>query len=135
MQHEPAFSVRRPPSPPDARPRNILITGGSSGIGRALVGRFTRAGDRVWFTYRLGRERARAVVAELSVDARRPPVAFELDQGDWASHRRLLAALPGPVDVLVNNAGVGTRTVERYASGGHRQDEKFFQVTASARFG
>jgi NAD(P)-dependent dehydrogenase (short-subunit alcohol dehydrogenase family) len=130
MQHEPEFSVRQPTSPPNARPRNVLITGGSGGIGRAVVDRFTRAGDRVWFTYRLGRERARAVVAELSVDVRRPPVAFELDQGDWASHRRLLAALPGPVDVLVNNAGVGARTVERYASGDHRQDEKFFQVNS-----
>jgi NAD(P)-dependent dehydrogenase (short-subunit alcohol dehydrogenase family) len=130
MIYEPASSERQPVSPPNARPRNVLITGGSGGIGRAVVGRFARTGDRVWFTYRLGRDRAKALVSELSAGGRRPPVAFELDQGDWASHRRLLAALPGPVDVLVNNAAVGTRTVERYASGGHRQDEKFFQVNS-----
>jgi NAD(P)-dependent dehydrogenase (short-subunit alcohol dehydrogenase family) len=58
-----------------------------------------------------------------------PPAAFEFDQGDWQSHQRLLAELPGPVDVLVNNAAVGTKTVERYAPGAaHRHDEAFFQV-------
>lgn len=130
MQHErqAASSARAAAHP---RPRNVLITGGSGGIGRAAVSRFVHSGDRVWFTYRLGRQRAEAVVAELTRgDGTPAPVAFEFDQGDWASHQRLLAALPGPVDVLVNNAAVGSKTVERYASGGHRQDEKFFQVNA-----
>jgi NAD(P)-dependent dehydrogenase (short-subunit alcohol dehydrogenase family) len=90
--------------------RTVLVTGGSNGIGRAAVERFVRGGDRVWFTYRLGRQRARELVDALG-DAVQ---AFELDQGDWESHQRLLAALPGPVDVLVNNAAVGSKTVERY---------------------
>jgi NAD(P)-dependent dehydrogenase (short-subunit alcohol dehydrogenase family) len=128
QQQEPASSMGATASSRNARPRNVLVTGGSSGIGRAAVNRFVLAGDRVWFTYRLGRQRAEAVVAELTADGLTPPVAFEFDQGDWAGHQRLLAALPGPVDVLVNNAAVGSKTVERYASGGHRQDEKFFQV-------
>jgi NAD(P)-dependent dehydrogenase (short-subunit alcohol dehydrogenase family) len=129
MHHEPAPSSRATTSPP-ARPRNVLITGGSGGIGRAAVRRFVRAGDRVWFTYRLGRQRADALVRESRPDGRTAPVAYEFDQGDRASHRRLLAALPGPVDVLVNNAAVGSKTVERYAAGGRRQDEKFFQVNS-----
>ncbi len=110
-------------------PRNVLITGGSSGIGRATVNRFVRAGDRVWFTYHLGRQRAEAVVSEFVGNGRTPPAAFAFNQGDWLSHQQLLAALPGPVDVLINNAAVGTKTVERYAPGGyHQQDEAFFQV-------
>jgi NAD(P)-dependent dehydrogenase (short-subunit alcohol dehydrogenase family) len=96
--------------------RNVLVTGGSSGIGRCCVQRFAAAGDRVWFTYRSGRERAGAIVAEHAA-AGRQVAAFELDQGDWASHQRLLAGLPGEVDVLVNNAAVGSRTVERYVTG------------------
>src|SRR5262249_58636610 len=85
--------------------RNVLITGGSSGIGRACVARFVAAGDQVWFTYRSGRERADRIVAEHAA-AGGQVAAFELDQGDWASHRRLADQLPGPVDVLVNNAAV-----------------------------
>ncbi|MEV7039154.1 SDR family NAD(P)-dependent oxidoreductase [Amycolatopsis sp. NPDC051061] len=42
-------------------PRNILVTGGSSGIGRATVKRFARAGDQVWMTYhRAGTARTRS---------------------------------------------------------------------------
>ncbi|HEY7487289.1 MAG TPA: SDR family NAD(P)-dependent oxidoreductase [Streptosporangiaceae bacterium] len=109
----------------------MLVTGGSSGIGRATVDRFARAGDRVWFTYRLGRARAEIVVSELCRDGHRQVAAFEFNQGDWQSHQRLLAGLPGPVDVLVNNAAVGSKTVERYSrEAGHRHDEAFFQVNS-----
>jgi len=59
------------------------------------------------------------------------PVALEFAQGDWRSYQRLLAALPGPVDVLVNNAAVGTKTVERYTDDAlHGQDEAFLRVNS-----
>ncbi|WP_207945365.1 SDR family NAD(P)-dependent oxidoreductase [Actinomadura sp. 7K534] len=113
------------------QPRNVLVTGGSSGIGRAAVRRFARAGDRVWFTYNHGRDRAEGLLAELAGGTGHPPLAFEFEQGDWQSHQRLLASLPGPVDVLVNNAAVGTKTVERYAPDAvHRHDEAFLRVNS-----
>lgn len=96
--------------------RNVLITGGSSGIGRACVAKFAQGGDRVWLTYRSGRERAQQIVAELST-AGGQVEAFEFDQGDWTSHQRLVENLPGPVDALINNAGVGSRTIQRYVAG------------------
>jgi NAD(P)-dependent dehydrogenase (short-subunit alcohol dehydrogenase family) len=96
--------------------RNVLITGGSSGIGRACVARFGDGGDRVWFTYRSGHERARQIIADLSA-AGAQVEAFEFDQGDWTSHQRLVASLPGPVDVLINNAAVGSRSIQRYVAG------------------
>jgi NAD(P)-dependent dehydrogenase (short-subunit alcohol dehydrogenase family) len=111
--------------------RNVLITGGSAGIGRACVERFAADGHRVWFTYHSGRERAAALVAELNRE--RPGVvqAFPFRQGDWADHQRLERELPGPVDILVNNAGAGSATIERYAEGPeHEQDAALLQINA-----
>lgn len=107
--------------------RNVLITGGSSGIGRACVRRFAESGDRVWFTYRLGKDRAETLVAETGADCQ----AFEFDQGDWDSHENLLDALPGPVDVLVNNAAVGSATVVDHIPGpDHERTAAFLRVNS-----
>jgi NAD(P)-dependent dehydrogenase (short-subunit alcohol dehydrogenase family) len=107
-----------------------LITGGSSGIGSATVRRFAAEGDRVWFTYRTGRDRALALVRSLRekhLEAR----AFKLELGNLRSHEKLLAALPGPVDVLINNAALGSKTVECYAPKSRQaQDLAFMRVDA-----
>ena len=101
-------------------PRTVLVTGGSSGIGRATVERFVRGGDRVWFTYRLGRDRAEELIALLQAEGHGNVAALEFDQGTAESHERLVKALPAPVDVLINNAAVGSKTVERYAGESER---------------
>ncbi|MGH3913162.1 MAG: SDR family NAD(P)-dependent oxidoreductase [Pseudonocardiaceae bacterium] len=110
--------------------RNVLITGGSSGIGQATVERFARSGDRVWFTYRSGRQRALATVLELS--ARGWEVeAFAFDQGNWPSHECLLMRLPGPVDVLVNGATLGSQTIDRQLTGlAHQRAAAFLRVNS-----
>lgn len=107
--------------------RHVLITGGSSGIGKALVERFARAGERVTFTYRSGKDRAEAIVkahpgAEL--------LALPYSQGEPETVDRLVASLPGPVDVLINNAGLGTKTVEALAQEHRQQDITMMQVNA-----
>ena len=84
--------------------RRILISGGSRGIGRAIVEAFAAQGDRVAFIYRTREEEA-AKVAE-STGA----IAIQADVSDPDEVRRALAeaetALGGSVDVLVNNAAV-----------------------------
>lgn len=84
--------------------RNILISGGSRGIGRAIVEAFAANGDRVAFIYRTREEEA-AKVAE-AVGA----VAIKADVSDPVEVRRAIteaeAALGGAIDVLVNNAAV-----------------------------
>lgn len=109
--------------------RTVLVTGGSSGIGTATARLFAKRGDRVWFTYHRGRSRADALVAELSAAGCAEVLAFPLDQGNWDSHQELLRRLPGPVDVLVNNAALGTKTVEAAgAATRHEQDELYARV-------
>jgi NAD(P)-dependent dehydrogenase (short-subunit alcohol dehydrogenase family) len=107
--------------------RTVLITGGSSGIGTAMVREFAAAGYRVWFTYHTGRDRADALVAEF---AGAEVQAFHLELGNRKSHADFTAALPGPVDVLVNNAGLGSRTVEKVSPDVKDQDAALMMVNA-----
>jgi NAD(P)-dependent dehydrogenase (short-subunit alcohol dehydrogenase family) len=107
--------------------RTVLVTGGSSGIGRAMVREFAGAGYDVWFTYHTGEARAAQLVEEVGRDDVR---AFRLALGDRDSHRALIEQLPGPVDVLVNNAGLGSKTVERVARDAHEQDRALLMVNA-----
>lgn len=112
------------------RPRQVLVIGGSSGVGRATVERFAHGGDHVWFTYRSGRQRALALVAELSGYGRQVQ-AFEFDQGNWSSHECLLLQLPGPVDVLVNNATASYPTIEHYVPGpDHRREAALLWINS-----
>ncbi|MDY7107585.1 MAG: SDR family oxidoreductase [Planctomycetota bacterium] len=107
--------------------KNVLITGGSSGIGAGLVRAFANAEYTVWFTYNRGEPSARELTAGLSD---RDVQHFPLDLGDWNSQQRLLELLPGPVEILINNAGLGTKTVEHQAPETHLQDQALMQVNA-----
>jgi NAD(P)-dependent dehydrogenase (short-subunit alcohol dehydrogenase family) len=78
--------------------RRTLITGCSSGIGRATAIAFARAGARVWATAR--DDRALEDLAQAGVE----PV--RLDVRDDARVREIVAEI-GTVDILVNNAGYG----------------------------
>jgi len=106
---------------------NVLITGGSSGIGEAMVKAFAEQGYAVWFTYRSGKNRAENLVKILSQFS---VTALELDQSKPESITELLRQLPGKIDILINNAAVGTRTVEKIAKTEDSQDMAFFQVNA-----
>lgn len=84
--------------------RRILISGGSRGIGRAIVEAFARNGDRVAFIYRTRDEEAAKVAEAFGT------VAIKADVSDPMEVRRAIteaeAALGGSIDVLVNNAAV-----------------------------
>ena len=84
--------------------RNILISGGSRGIGRAIVEAFAANGDRVAFIYRTREEEAAKVAEAFGA------VAIKADVSDPVEVRRAIteaeAALGGSIDVLVNNAAV-----------------------------
>ena len=86
-----------------------LVTGATSGLGRAMAKALGEAGARVAVTSR-DRGRAAATAAEIGEGA----IGVELDVRDVASVTRAVDEVYGAfrgLDLLVNNAGIGMRTV------------------------
>jgi NAD(P)-dependent dehydrogenase (short-subunit alcohol dehydrogenase family) len=85
----------------------VLVTGGTTGLGRAMAAALATAGAQVVLTSR-DRTRAEAAAAEIGA------IGIELDVRDEALVRAGVEAVYerlGGLDVLVCNAGIGMRTV------------------------
>jgi len=80
-----------------------VVTGGSRGIGRAIVEWFARQGARVFFTFHQRDEAAAQVAAACGAQAIKCSQADA--EGIAAAVDQVLAA-GGTIDVLVNNAGI-----------------------------
>jgi len=90
------------------RNRTALITGGSRGIGRAVVENLARAGWRVAFTFNSSPEAAARVASALTQE-KHVAVAFQADVRDFRRAGEVVTEVEttlGPVDLLVNNAGI-----------------------------
>lgn len=97
---------------PDLSGRTAVVTGANSGIGFAAADALARAGAHVVFAVR-DLERGGAAAARVvgSTEVRR------LDLADLASVREFAAAWDGPLDLLINNAGVMMLPEQRTADG------------------
>ena len=88
--------------------KTALVTGGTRGIGYAIVKKFAEQGCNVAFTYLSSEEKAKAFEAELNnlgIKAK----AFKSDAGSFAESEKLVEEVVkefGTIDILVNNAGV-----------------------------
>jgi len=77
---------------------NVIITGGSRGIGAAAVELFAARGDRVWFLYEKNHEAAAAVAEKTGATA----ICCDVADGTAVN-----AALSGiDADILICNAGI-----------------------------
>ncbi|AGL20968.1 short-chain dehydrogenase/reductase family oxidoreductase [Actinoplanes sp. N902-109] len=92
--------------------RTVVVTGASSGIGLATARAFSAANARVVLAVRdTAKGAAAAATLPGETDVRR------LDLADLDSVRRFADGWSGPIDVLVNNAGVSTATRQLTADG------------------
>ncbi|UGS33881.1 SDR family NAD(P)-dependent oxidoreductase [Capillimicrobium parvum] len=83
--------------------RVVVVTGGAKGIGRAAAGAFAALGDRV---FALGRDET--ALAKLAPSLGLPGETVQTRVCDVADEAQVAEAFHaiGPVDVLVNNAGI-----------------------------
>ena len=83
--------------------RNVLIIGGSRGIGEAIVRRFAQAGDKVFFTYLHSEEAAKTLADETGA------TALWADASSGTDTERVVKTVleqDGRIDVLICSAGV-----------------------------
>jgi len=88
--------------------RNVLVTGGMGGLGESICTKMADAGYRVLVTYSPGNTKAPDWLA--SMKARGYAFqAYQCDVADFdscATAIKKIEAEQGPIDVLVNNAGI-----------------------------
>jgi 3-oxoacyl-[acyl-carrier protein] reductase len=85
-----------------------LVTGGSRGIGKAIVQRLAKDGAKVAFVYRGAKDAALALEAEIAGTGGTAK-AIQADVADPAAAETVVAGVLadwGRIDILVNNAGV-----------------------------
>jgi 2-keto-3-deoxy-L-fuconate dehydrogenase len=84
--------------------KNIIVTGGASGIGLAITRRFATAGGRV-FIFDIDEETG--TEAALKLQAEGLPVGFvQCDISDFEQVTEAVAQVKSRIHILVNNAGV-----------------------------
>ena len=89
----------------------VLVTGAQQGIGRAVALRFAQEGADVALNYLDDRPAAEAIAAQIEAFGQRC-ATIQADVSKSADIRQMVAAVEydlGPIDVLVNNAGIFPR--------------------------
>jgi NAD(P)-dependent dehydrogenase (short-subunit alcohol dehydrogenase family) len=126
---------------PSLEERVVVVTGGASGIGEAVVEAFVLQQARVVFLD-IQDNAAESLIARLVAEGLRAPVYYACDLMDVASLQKTVLEIVlrfGGVDVLVNNAGNDTRhSVESVTSESWDRTmainlkQQFFMVQACA---
>ena len=94
--------------PFDLSDQSVLVTGGTRGIGRAVVEAAAEAGARVAFTYHSSTEAAEEIEAQLAEEGTEVQ-SFQSDAASTDAAAEVVEAVTdafGSLDVLVNNAGI-----------------------------
>ncbi|GAB4261856.1 MAG: 3-oxoacyl-[acyl-carrier-protein] reductase [Saprospiraceae bacterium] len=89
--------------------KTALVTGGSRGIGAAIVKRMAANGANVAFTFLSSEEKAKALADAVANETGVKVQCYRSDASDFQQSADLVAAVLadfGQIDILVNNAGI-----------------------------
>jgi len=93
--------------------KTVLVTGSTDGVGRYVAARLAAAGARVLIHGRDG-ERAKGLADEIRSQGYSEPTIYLADLSSLAGARQLADAVIAEhsrLDVLISNAGIGSRTL------------------------
>lgn len=130
--HTPQTNDRVLDCRPSINGKVAFVSGGFGGIGRASINALLAHGAHVAFTYAEGRETG-ADIAQLVATDPEHLSAHALDLRSLTSIRHCLAEVIvrwQRIDILVNNAAVGSATVAAYADGNEEQDSAMLAINA-----
>lgn len=102
--------------------KKAIVTGGTRGIGRAIVEQLINSGYFVYFSYNTNKEIAERIESELDKSRVK---SFHWDGHDTTGIDEILASLETSVDkidLLVNNAGIAKDNLFALSSMGEHQD-------------
>ena len=88
--------------------KTAIITGGSRGIGKAIVEIFVKQGANVAFTYSSSSDAAKAIENKLSTNSVKVK-SYKSDASNFEEAQVLAASVLkefGSIDILINNAGI-----------------------------
>ena len=110
--------------------KTILITGGASGIGLALVEKFTTEGSNVYFIDSNGLLGGQ--VAKEFQEKGKSVTFLEVDIREESQVQLAIQSIPSKLDVLINNAGISH--IGNLASTTLADFERLFAVNVSGMF-
>ena len=92
----------------ESKPRVVLVTGASRGIGREIAKHFALAGDKVAINYMSNAEKAEALCRDIQTEQGEAR-AYAANVANAEQVDAMIGAIEaemGPIDVLINNAGI-----------------------------
>jgi NAD(P)-dependent dehydrogenase (short-subunit alcohol dehydrogenase family) len=101
----------------DLTGKRVVVTGGGSGIGVETVRALAGAGAEVTIAVRQREQGETAARDVASTTGSERVLVAELDLADQASVRRFTSAWQGPLDILIDNAGVMASPLRRTPEG------------------
>ena len=109
--------------------RNVVITGGSRGIGAACAQKFAENGDRVFIIY----EKNDAAAAALCEKCGAIPVKADISTGEGAKiAEAAVHRVCKSVDVLINNAGIAQ--IKMFCDISEADWDRMFAVNTKSAF-
>jgi uncharacterized oxidoreductase len=94
--------------------KSILVTGGATGIGFELAGQLVARGNRVVIC---GRRKHKVDAALVAIPGLRGVACDLSENADITSLREFVRRELGPLDILINNAGIQVQTVPSEGDG------------------